>query len=115
MKNTFNDIENKYTPVIYGYCRCSTNELKQDIQRQVRELKILGATDETIYLEYESGVKTDRAELNKLLNAVNIGDTIVTTEVSRITRSTKHLCEIIELVRDKHLKLIIGSFVVDCS
>ena len=45
--------------VIYGYCRCSTNELRQDIQRQVRELKNLGATDMTIYMEYESGAKTD--------------------------------------------------------
>ena len=53
--------------MIYGYARCSTNEKLQDINRQVRELKQQGATDETIYLEYESGAKTDRAELNKLL------------------------------------------------
>lgn len=46
---------------------CSTNEKLQDIQRQVRELKQQGATDTTIYLEYESGAKEDRAELNKLL------------------------------------------------
>ena len=38
--------------MIYGYCRCSTNETKQDINRQVRELKELGATDKTIYKEY---------------------------------------------------------------
>ena len=25
---------------IYGYARCSTNEDKQDIQRQIRELKV---------------------------------------------------------------------------
>ena len=24
---------------VYGYCRCSTDENKQDISRQVRELK----------------------------------------------------------------------------
>ena len=81
--------------MIYGYARCSTNEELQDIQRQVRELKQLGATEETIYLEYESGTKTNRAELFKLLNVVKHGDTILTTEVSRITRSTKQLCDII--------------------
>lgn len=101
--------------MIYGYARCSTNEKLQDINRQVRELKQQGATDTTIYLEYESGTKVNRAELNKLLNIVKTGDTIVSTEVSRITRSTKQLCDIIELAKDKHIKLVLGNFVVDCS
>ena len=101
--------------IIYGYARCSTNEKMQDIQRQVRELKQQGAIDTTIYLEYESGTKEDRAELNKLLCIVQPQDTIVATEVSRITRSTKQLCEIVELAKERHLKLILGNFVVDCS
>ena len=37
----------------YGYARCSTNESKQDINRQVRELKAAGA--EEIFIEYEHG------------------------------------------------------------
>ena len=101
--------------MIYGYGRCSTNELLQDISRQVRELKQLGATDTTIYLEYESGTKENRAELQKLLNIVQEGDTIVATEVSRITRSTKQLCEIVEFAKAKKIKLILGSLIVDCS
>lgn len=101
--------------MIYGYARCSTNEKLQDIQRQVRELKQQGATDTTIYLEYESGAKEDRAELNKLLQIVKPHDTIIATEVSRITRSTKQLCEIIELAKARNLKLVLGNFVVDCS
>ena len=101
--------------MIYGYARCSTNEKLQDINRQVRELKQRGATETTIYLEYESGTKEDRAELNKLLNVLQPQDTIVATEVSRITRSTKQLCEIIELAKNKSIKLILGGFVVDCS
>ena len=102
--------------MIYGYARCSTNELRQDIDRQKRELKLLGASDETIYFEYESGAKADRIELNKLLNVVQSGDAIVTTEVSRITRSTKQLCDIIEICKDKKLKLIIkDSITIDCT
>ena len=101
--------------MIYGYARCSTNEKMQDINRQVRELKQQGATDTTIYLEYESGMKADRAELKKLLSVVQSGDTILATEVSRITRSTKQLCDIIELAKEKHIKLVLGTFVVDCS
>ena len=101
--------------MIYGYARCSTNEELQDINRQVRELKQQGATDTTIYLEYESGTKVNRVELMKLLGTVQYGDTILATEVSRITRSTKQLCEIIEIAKERHIKLILGNFVVDCS
>lgn len=102
--------------MVYGYCRCSTNESKQDVNRQRRELKALGVDDSGIYMEYESGTKVNRPELMKLLNVVQTGDTIVTTEISRITRSTKQLCDIIELVKTKHLKLIIkDSITIDCS
>lgn len=101
--------------MIYGYARCSTNEELQDINRQIRELKQLGATDETIYFEYESGIKTNRSQLNNLLNTLKSGDTIISTEVSRITRSTKQLCEIIEFAKDTHIKLVLGTFVVDCT
>ena len=102
--------------MIYGYARCSTNEWMQDINRQKRELYRLGVTDEKyIYWEYESGAKVDRPELNKLLDVVQEGDTIIATEVSRLTRSTSHLCTLLELVKERKLKLIIGSFVVDCA
>ncbi len=101
--------------MIYGYARCSTNEQLQDINRQVRELKQQGATNTTIYLEYESGTKTNRAELQKLLSAVQTGDTILATEVSRITRSTKQLCDIIEFSKERKIKLVLGNFVVDCT
>lgn len=100
---------------IYGYARCSTNEDLQDIDRQKRELKKMGVEDDKhIYWEYESGMKEDRAELQKLFDIVKPGDTIITTEVSRLTRSTSHLCEILEVIQDKKLCLIISSFKADC-
>lgn len=101
--------------MIYGYARCSTNEELQDINRQVRELLQLGVPHTNIYREYESGMKTNRVELNRLINTVKSGDTIISTEVSRITRSTKQLCEIIEFAKDRHIKLVLGTFVVDCT
>ncbi|SCI99733.1 Transposon Tn1000 resolvase [uncultured Clostridium sp.] len=101
--------------MIYGYARCSTNETKQDITRQTRELQNLGVSKDNIFFEYESGSKTDRVELNKLLSKIEPGDTIIATEVSRITRSNKQLIEIIEIARDKKLKLILGTFTLDCT
>ena len=68
--------------MIYGYARCSTNEGRQDIDRQKRELYALGVIDDKyIYWEYESGVKTDRVELQKLLNIVKIDLQLVTLSV----------------------------------
>lgn len=100
---------------VYGYARCSTDEVKQDIDRQKRELFTLGVNEEKhIYWEYESGTKTDRPEFLKLIDIVQEGDTIVVTEVSRLTRSTKHLCEILQIVQDRKLRILIGSFSVDC-
>lgn len=100
---------------IFGYARCSTNETRQDIDRQKRELRQLGVINEkNIFFEYDSGCKTDRVELQKLFDVISDGDSIIATEVSRLTRSTKHLCEIINLVQTRRLRLIIGSFVVDC-
>lgn len=102
--------------VSYGYARCSTNESKQDIDRQKRELIAMGIKEDNIFWEYESGTKDNRVQLNRLMNIVKEGDSITSLEVSRLTRSTQKLCEIIEEVKAKKIKLIIaGSLTVDCS
>ena len=98
---------------IYGYARCSTNEDKQDINRQIRELKAAGA--EEVIFEYEHGDAKVKQNLNMLLDASQEGDTIITLEVSRLSRSTQQLCEIVEVIKRKKLRLIIvGSITVDC-
>ena len=99
--------------MIYGYARCSTNESKQDINRQIKELKAAGA-DEVVF-EYEHGDSKTKKELQMLLALSKAGDTIITTEVSRLSRSTQQLCELIETIREKKLRLIIiGSIAIDC-
>ena len=99
--------------MIYGYARCSTNESKQDINRQIKELKAAGA-DEVIF-EYEHGDARTKKELNLLLELAQAGDTIITLEVSRLSRSTQQLCELIDIIREKRLRLVImGSITIDC-
>jgi len=50
-----------------------------------------------------------------LLETAAEGDTIITLEVSRLSRSTKQLCDIIDIIREKHLRLVIvGSITIDC-
>lgn len=99
--------------MIYGYARCSTSEDKQDINRQIRELKDAGA--EEIIFEYEHGDARLKQNLQLLLDSTQEQDTIITTEVSRLSRSTQQLCEIINVIKQKRLQLIIvGSITVDC-
>jgi len=99
--------------MVYGYARCSTNEDKQDISRQERELKAMGA--KTIFYEYASGTDQNRIALQELHAQINDGDTIVATEISRITRSVHHLCHLIEWATEKHLRIRAGNFTLDCK
>ena len=99
--------------MIYGYARCSTNESKQDINRQVRELKAAGA--EKVFLEYEHGDAVHKKEQMLLFDTVKEGDTIIVLEVPRLARSTKQLCDIIDLIKERRLCLVIvGSITLDC-
>lgn len=99
--------------MIYGYARCSTNESKQDINRQVRELKAAGADE--LFIEYEHGDSKIKSQQAQMFEAAKEGDTVVVLEVSRLARSTQQLCEIIERVREKKIRLlIVGSITLDC-
>ena len=99
--------------MIYGYARCSTNETKQNIDRQINELKAAGAQE--ILAEFAHGDSAIKPQLELLLETVKEGDTILTLEVSRLARSTKQLCELVEQAKDKRICLdIVGSIKVDC-
>lgn len=73
--------------MIYGYARVSTN--KQELDIQIKTLKEKGATK--IFKEKISGAKTDRKELNSLLEVIKAGDTLVVTKADRIARSLSQL------------------------
>lgn len=93
--------------------RCSTNEDKQDINRQIWELKAAGA--EEVFFEYEHGDAKVKLQQAEMFERARAGDTIIVLEVSRLARSTQQLCEIIDRVMAKQLRLIIvGSITLDC-
>lgn len=98
----------------YGYARVSLSEEKgQDIQRQVRELRAAGA--EEIITEREHGDSRIKQNLDLLLENAEQGSTLVCTEVSRLSRSTQQLCGIVDIIKQKRMRLIIvGSITIDC-
>ena len=102
---------------IKGYVRCSTNETKQDLDRQIRDIQNACGKDTHVdfYKEFEHGDSAKKEEQNKLFSDIQQGDTVIVTEVSRLSRSTKQLCEIIDTVKEKKLCLqILGSITIDC-
>jgi len=83
--------------VKYGYCRVSTLKQGKDgnsLEAQ-KELLLSAGADE-IYEEKFTGTKIDRPELDKLLEKIQPGDTLVVTKLDRIARSISKGTELIE-------------------
>ena len=99
---------------VYGYCRCSTNESKQDVEYQIKELVEKGIKKEDIYFEYQSGSREDRPVLSRILKDMVKGDSLYVTDITRLSRSTKQLCSIIDFINTNKMRLVIGSLDVDC-
>ena len=88
--------------VTHGYARCSTNETRQDIDRQVRELRAAGAT--RIWMEYEHGDAEVKEQQNMMWDTVHPGDTVIITEPSRLSRSVQQFCAIVETIKVKRIR-----------
>lgn len=82
--------------MLIGYARASLE--KQALDRQLDELAAAGVRQSNIYQEKITGTKRDRPELNRLLAGLNQGDTVIVVELSRVSRSTKDLLEIVDLI-----------------
>ena len=80
--------------MIIGYARCSTAD--QNLDWQLDALKKNGC--ERIYEEKISGTKKDRPELNRMLDTLREGDTVIVCELTRLSRSTKDLFELVERI-----------------
>lgn len=98
---------------VHGYARCSTNETRQDIDRQVRELKAAGVT--RIWMEYEHGDAPTKEQQDMMWDTVRPGETVIIAEPSRLSRSVQQFCEIVDVIKSKRIRLqILGSITIDC-
>jgi len=86
----------------FGYARVSTEE--QSLDRQTDMLTSYGV--DKIYSEKITGTKRDRPELQKMLDRISEGDTVVIESLSRLGRSTKNLIELMELFNEKGVNLV---------
>ena len=86
----------------FGYARVSTEA--QNLDRQLDALEKYGV--DKIYNEKMTGTKRDRPELEKMLERMAEGDTVVIESLSRLGRSTKDLIELVELFEKRGVHLV---------
>lgn len=84
---------------ILGYARVSTDG--QNLDRQIDALMVAGVSKKHLYCEKMTGTKADRPELNRLINDLETGDILVIADLTRISRSTKDLLEIVDKIKNK--------------
>lgn len=80
-----------------GYARVSTND--QNLDRQLDQLSEYGC--ERIFQEKITGSQKERPELDRMIDMLREGDTVVITELTRLSRSVKDLFEIVETIHSK--------------
>ena len=84
---------------VVGYARVST--VDQNLDRQIDALKAYGIDERLIYKEKMTGTKKDRPELQRMLNELQPEDTVVVADLTRISRSTKDLLDIVDQIKVK--------------
>jgi DNA invertase Pin-like site-specific DNA recombinase len=85
--------------MLIGYARVSKAD--QNLDRQIDALINAGVDKRNIYQEKITGTKKERPELTKLINDLMDGDIIIIAELTRISRSTKDLFDIIGKIQEK--------------
>lgn len=87
--------------MIYGYARVSTKGQAKDgnsLESQEQQLREAGAVE--ICTDSFTGTKMDRPELDKLLEKLSEGDTLIVTKLDRIARSMMQGSELVnELIK----------------
>lgn len=84
-----------------GYARVSTFD--QNLDRQTDQLQEQGC--ERIFQEKITGSKKERPELDRLLEQLRINDTVIITELARLSRSVKDLFSLVDAIHAKGANL----------
>ena len=104
------------------YCRVSTDNFNQDVSRQISELNEIAARQnwdvvETYVDDGVSGTKKSRPALNQMLKDARQRKfkMIVCLELSRLARSTKHLLDMLEDLKQRDIHLYVHNQGIDTS
>ncbi len=94
-----------------GYIRVSTQE--QNTIRQEVLMKSLGVDE--IYIDRMSGKNANRPELQKMMEYVRKGDTVIVESISRFARNTRDLLELVEKLTAKGVEFVSRKEAIDTT
>ena len=97
--------------MIVAYERVSTagqSTLRQDVMMQEQKI-------EKVFTEKISGKDRNRPELEKMLDFVREGDTVIIESISRLARSTRDFLNSLDELEKKHVALISLKEQIDTS
>ena len=93
-----------------GYVRVSTQE--QNTIRQEVMMKNLGVDE--LYIDKASGKSKDkRLELQRMMEYVRKGDTVIVESISRFARNTRDLLELVEQLTAKGVEFVSRKEAID--
>mgnify|MGYP001007718178 CR=1 FL=1 len=95
----------------FGYARVSTDT--QSLDRQIDALNKYGVDE--LLTEKMTGTKRSRPELDRLIDKMRAGDTVVIESLSRLGRSTKDLLALVELFNERGVVLVSLKETIDIS
>ena len=85
-----------------GYARVSS--IGQNLDSQIDALSSVGCSK--IFSDQQSGVSQKREGFLRLMEYLREGDSLVVTELSRLSRSLKHLLTVVESLEEKGVEII---------
>ena len=94
-----------------GYVRVSTEE--QNTARQEIMLRELGVDE--LFVDRASGKNADRPELNRMMNFVRRGDTVIVESISRFARNTRDLLDLVEQLTAKRVEFVSRKEAIDTT
>ena len=94
-----------------GYIRVSTQE--QNTMRQEVLMEALGVDE--VYIDRMSGKNTNRPELQKMMEYVRKGDTVIVESISRFARNTRDLLELVEKLTAKGVEFVSRKEAIDTT
>ena len=94
-----------------GYVRVSTEE--QNTARQEIMLRELGVDE--LFVDRASGKTADRLELNRMMNFVRRGDTVIVESISRFARNTRDLLDLVEQLTAKQVEFVSRKEAIDTT
>lgn len=92
-------MNNKQTVRLVGYARVSTNA--QELQLQTDALIEAGVPKRLVFVDKISGAKEARPGLDKCLQELREGDTLLVWRLDRLGRSVRHLIDLVEHLRQR--------------